>query len=81
MSAAVITAATCTAVEDDVGVATRVASTAKQPVVEAGGGGLGDGGGGDAAGARGPQSTQSEPSGHDENSAPGPPSSQSLSLA
>jgi hypothetical protein len=49
-----------------------------------GGGGLGDGGGGDAAGGsgvRGPQSTQSEPSGHDENTAPGPPSSQSLSLA
>eukprot|EP00966_Prymnesium_polylepis_P286748 6623489-Prymnesium_polylepis.1 len=31
--------------------------------------------------ARAPQSVQSEPSGHEKNSAPGPPSSQSLSDA
>ena len=46
-----------------------------------GGGGEGDGGGGEAAGVRGPQSTQSVPYEHEVYSVPGPPSSQSPSLA
>jgi hypothetical protein len=49
-----------------------------QPVYGDGGGGDGDGGGG--GGMRGPQSMQSLPRGHELNSAPEPPSSQSPSL-
>ena len=49
---------------------------------ERGGNGGERGGGGEATGAvRGPQSTQSVPTEQTEYSAPGPPSSQSLSLA
>jgi len=55
------------------------------PVCGCGGGGEGEGGGGEGEGdggtERGPQSVQSVPYTQFMNSAPGPPSSQSLSLA